>query len=225
MTITSSTQPAYPSSDQNMALTQLMKRIAGRMEQGFCSQSKGYGLRRDLQQPVEKPEAKIPLYVRPLDPADLDILLPLQGDIPPAEAQQIRWRRHFYKKMPEGCYVAVDQRSDTPCYMQWLAGARDNAALARFKCFPRLAEDEALLEQAYTIPSHRGLGIMSAAMAGIAEYAANLGARYVLTFVPEDGAASMKACGRAGFTPHLLHRRIQIGYGSIILNSFRPVAP
>ena len=103
-------------------------------------------------------------------------------------------------------------------------GPRDNELLARFKCFPRLASDEALLEQAYTIPSHRGLGIMSAAMTVIAEKASDFGASQVLTFVDGEGAASLKACQRAGFAPHLLHRRIQIGYGAIVHNSFKVMA-
>lgn len=206
-------------------LARLRRRIAGRMEQGFFSEFRGYGLRRDLSQKLEKPIAKIPFSIRPLSPKDLDILLPLDGDLSPGERQQIIWRRHFHSKTPKGCLVAVDERTDTPCYMQWLIGSEDNAHLARFKCFPRLATNEALLEQAYTIPSHRGLGIMSAAMTVIAERAKSLGAQYVLTFVEENSIASLKACRRAGFTPHLMHRRIQVGYGTIIHNSFKKIYP
>lgn len=213
---------AQPAKTPGMALARLARRVAGRMEQGFYSVNKGIGLRRDLARPLERPRAKIPLDIRPLVAADLDVLLPLHGDIPPPEAQQIRWRRHFLKKAPGDCYVAVDLRDGRPCYMQWLIGARDNGGLAPFRCFPRLGDDEALMEQAYTIPTHRGLGVMSAAMARIAERAAHFGARYVLTFVPEDGTASLKACQRAGFSPHLRHRRVQVGYGTVVLNRFIP---
>lgn len=217
-------QPLYPDNARSAKLGQLVRRIAGRMEQGFYSQHKGYGLRRDLWQPLDKPKARIPIQIRPLADADLDTLLPLHGDVSPAEAQQVRWRRHFHKKVPRGCYVAVDQRNNTPCYIQWLVGARENDFLAGFKCFPHLEAHEALMEQAYTIPSHRGLGIMSAAMAEIAERASDFGARHVFTFVPENGAASMKACQRAGFLPCLFHRRWQIGYGLAVWNSFKPAA-
>jgi RimJ/RimL family protein N-acetyltransferase len=199
----------------------LRQRVAGRLQQGFYSEFRGYGLLRDLSRPIENPQAKIPFYVRPLKVEDLDILLPLTTDLEASERQQITWRRHFHKKMPRGCFVAVDTRSDTPCYMQWLLSAHDNPALARFKCFPALKKDEALLEQAYTIPSHRGLGIMSAAMAEISALASRFDARHVLTFVDEKGAASLKACQRAGFEPYLLHRRIQIGYGAIVHNRFK----
>jgi hypothetical protein len=64
---------------------------------------------------------------------------------------------------------------------------------------------------------------MSAAMTEIAALAPNLDAGHVLTFVAEDGHASLKACQRAGFEPHLLHRRIQIGYGTIVHNRFTKI--
>jgi len=202
----------------------LRQRIAGRLEQGFYSEFRGYGLLRDLSRPLENPQAKIPIHVRPLKIEDLDILLPLTTDLEASERQQIAWRRHFHKKIPKGCYVAVDSRSDTPCYMQWLLSAKDNPALARFKCFPVLKKNEALLEQAYTIPSHRGLGVMSAAMAEISALASGFDARHVLTFVDENGHASLKACQRAGFEPYLLHKRIQIGYGMIVHNRFKKMS-
>ena len=188
----------------------LRQRIAGRLEQGFYSEFRGYGLRRVLARPVEKPHAKIPLYIRPLKVEDLDILLPLTADLEAGEKQQIAWRRHFYKKIPKGCIVAVDARNDMPCYMQWLLSASDNQALAQFKCFPTLKENEALLEQAYTVPSHRGLGIMSAAMAEIAPLASGLDAEHVVTFVDGKGKASLKACQPAQTcTDRLWHNRPQ----------------
>jgi GNAT superfamily N-acetyltransferase len=225
MTMTSGDLLSPAGDELEAKMANLKKRIAGRLQQGFYSKFSGYGLRRDLFQPIERPQAKIPLSIRPFAEEDLDIILPSGGSDSPEENQEITWRRHFYRKAPKGCaYVAVDMRTGAPCYIQWLIDPSHNPALARFKCFPRLEPDEALLEQAYTIPTHRGLGIMSAAMSMIAEQASNMGARYVLTFVSADGIASLKACHRAGFYPHLMHTRIQIGYGTMIFNNFRKLA-
>ena len=52
--------------------------------------------------------------------------------------------------------------------------------------FPPLESGEALLENAYTPPEYRGFGIMSAAMALIAERGSERDARAVLTYVRED---------------------------------------
>lgn len=201
-------------------LSQFKKRVEGRLEQGFYSEFRGYGLRRDLAEPWATPKAKIPISIRPLETSDLPLLLPLEGNIPPDEQQQIRWRRHFHKKIPHGCFVAVDTRNDRPCYMQWLVYADDNDALRCFKCFPKLRKNEAIVEQAYTLPAYRGLGIMSSAAAEIAEQAAQRHVRYVMTFVNTDGIASIKAFQRAGFRMHLHQHRTQLGYGLIVRNNF-----
>ncbi|MFL5111096.1 MAG: hypothetical protein ACJ8DL_10390 [Microvirga sp.] len=56
--------------------------------------------------------------------------------------------------------------------MQWLMSSDQNWQIQTIGAFPKLKPDEALLENAYTPASHRGLGIMPAAMALIAAKAA-----------------------------------------------------
>lgn len=205
-------------------VAQLKLRVSGRLKQGWRSQMIRYGLRRDLEQSIDRPSAKIPIDVRPLAEADLDILLPVSNGMQMAERLDIVWRRGFHRKVPRGCHVAVDLNTGRPCYMQWLIGPSENELVRRLGGFPDLAADEALLENAYTPSSHRGLGIMSAAMAMIAERAEGLGARYVHTFVGTDNPASLKGCQRAGFYPHIMHCRTQHGFGVFVRNSFEPLS-
>jgi RimJ/RimL family protein N-acetyltransferase len=194
--------------------------IDGRLRLGLRATFTRYGLRRDLAVPITNPNAKVPISVRPLEPSDLPILLSENNHLEPQERVQIAWRKDFYKKAPEGCWVAVDERSGTPCYMQWLFGASENPLIRTFGGFPRLEPDEALLENAYTPVACRGLGIMSAAMALIAERAAEIGARKVLTFVGDDNIGSLKGCQRAGFHPDLLNKRVRLLYGTINSDTF-----
>jgi GNAT superfamily N-acetyltransferase len=208
--------------DVSVRLGQLLSRIAGRIQLGFCSKSTRYGLRRDLDAPLEKPSAKIPISLRALVDADIPLLLPADnnGKLDRGERIEIAWRRAFIDKGAEGGFVAVDLRNNTPCYMQWLLSPADNAFIRRLGGFPLLHDHEALLENAYTPPAYRGLGIMSAAMALIAERAKDLGVRHVLTFVGEENIASLKGCQRAGFYPHMLHHRLQMGFGVIKHDEF-----
>jgi RimJ/RimL family protein N-acetyltransferase len=92
--------------------------------------------------------------------------------------------------------------------MQWLIGPNENLNLQRIfrGGFPWLEPNEALLEDAFTPESHRGLGIMSCAMAHIAERGLAINARYVITFVHESNIPSLKGCKRAGFVPYKLRR-------------------
>jgi RimJ/RimL family protein N-acetyltransferase len=92
--------------------------------------------------------------------------------------------------------------------MQWLIPSSENDKIQAFyrDIFPRLKEDEALLEGAYTADDFRGQGVMASAMAQIAERASDLGARKVITFVSERHIASLKGCKRAGFVPYVMRR-------------------
>jgi len=218
----------FPFSQTKLAdrLRVLAHRIEGRRQLGLKRLAVSYGLRRDLGLPIEHPSARIPISVRPMTTTDLEILLPSDtARLQPQDRIEVAWRTRFAEKFGvRGGYVAVDERSDQPCYMQWLLGPDRNEAIARLKSFPLLAENEALLENAYTPASHRGLGIMSAAMARIAERADDIGARHVVTFVGADNPASLKGCRRAGFAPYMVHSRNDMLFGLIRRDSFVPMA-
>lgn len=182
------------------------------------SRCEALGLRRNLNVPFAAPAAKIPLIVRPLRPDDDLSFLTTGPETDPAAARgRLDQRRLLDANLPT-CWIAADANGAV-CYMQWLIAAQDNARIqARWGgLFPVLQQDEALLEGAYTSESHRGQGIMSHAMARIAEQAQDLGARHVITFVEQKNVASLKGCERAGFAPYverwetwsLFHRRVR----------------
>ena len=174
----------------------------------FYSNSTSVGLRRDLRAPVTAPTAKRAFHVRPLAPGDtlswLDVgEQGLSDDQVYARMGQVRLLRSGI----ETCHLAVDHDGQA-CYMQWLILSNENQRVRAFfgSLYPRLAPDEALLEGAYTPEACRGQGIMASAMARIAERAGDFGARWVVTFVDETNAASLKGCARAGFVPYLRRR-------------------
>ncbi len=202
-------------------LGELGTRLAGRWKLGLHAELTRYGLLRDLGHNFASPAAKIPLAVRPLADRDLPALFGHAGvasDL--AERLEVAWRRALIEKGARGGFVAIDERSDIPCYVQWLFSPRDNGFIEKLGGFPPLAEGEALLENAYTPPAFRGLGVMAAAMAQIAERANEFGGRKVLTFVATDNVASLKGCQRAGFHPHLLHHGTRLGFGLITRDRF-----
>jgi RimJ/RimL family protein N-acetyltransferase len=206
-------------------LGQLRTRIAGRIKLGLHARLTRYGLCRDLTQPLQPPKAKIAITARRLEERDLAPLFKLGEGQPLDEHLQVAWRRAFIEKGAQRGYVAVDTQNGKPCYVQWLFGADDNEFVARVGGFPVLAPHQALLENAYTPPAYRGLGIMSEAMALIAEHATWIGARDVLTFVDWHNIASLKGCQRAGFYPRLLHHRVRFGFGLITRDSFEDLPP
>jgi hypothetical protein len=195
---------------------ELLEKARRRLEAGVLRAATLVWLRRDLLTPFKAPAAKIPIAVRKVTDGDIPFLFPdPNADLPAPERKELAWRRQMLKAGTPTCFVAVDQRNGTPCYVQWLLGAAQNATIEKLGCFPALTPDEALLENAYTPVNYRGMGIMPAAMALIAERAAEFNARYVLTFVGVDNIASLKGCERAGFAPYLVRRQQQYCYNLI----------
>lgn len=214
-----------PSSTSGLAdqIATFRRRVESRLKLGLSQHTVSYGLRRDLGVPITHPAAKIPLSVRPLREGDLERLLPDDPSLPAQERLEANWRRGFARNVGGGGFVAIDERDGSPCYVQWLLKPAQNDFIRRLNTFPLLKEDEALLENAYTPPSHRGLGIMSAAMALIAEQGATFGARSVMTFVGTDNIASLKGCQRAGFAPDMLYYRDDHLFGVIRRNRYVPL--
>jgi GNAT superfamily N-acetyltransferase len=165
------------------------------------------GLRRDLTVPFAVPQAKIPLTVRPLRADDDLTFIADQPDLDPDLAQaRLRQRWLLTADLPT-CWIAIDD-DGAAAYMQWLIAPEHNDRIREWwgGLFPELKPGEALLEGAYTSDSHRGKGVMSHAMARIAEHAADFGARHVITFVGHENIASLKGCERSGFSPYIERR-------------------
>jgi hypothetical protein len=197
-------------------------RVSRRLRKGTYKYFWRFGLRRTLAETIDPPRAKIPLQVRPFQSGDEEALFGhrLQGT-DPADALEIRYRlEHLEADIPTP-YVAVDETTGTPCYLQWLMGADQNDKIqAKLWGFPRLAGDEALLENAYIPPAYRGQRIMPEAMYLIAERARDFSARYALTFVTGDNMASLKGCKRAGFDIYMIHERREYAFGLFGRHSF-----
>ena len=190
------------------------------------SDSTSLGMRRDLAVPFTGPSAKIPITVRRLAADDdLSALDPAPG----LSADERLWRMAQLRLLRSGigiCYVGVAPDGQ-PCYMQWVMPSSENARLKAFfgNLYPRLGPEEALLEGAYTPDAYRGKGIMGAAMTQVAERAADVGARWVITFVDEQNQGSVKGCIRAGFVPYLRRReRFRLFYRRVTFDLIQPAA-
>jgi RimJ/RimL family protein N-acetyltransferase len=185
-----------------------------------------YGLRRDLKVHFETPRAQIPLMVRPL--RDQDISRLFAGTQVRVSRQARLEEANRVALLAERCakpFVAVDLADDRPCFVQWMFTARSNDFIRRYfrGRFPRLADNEALLEFAFTPPEYRGRGIMPAAMSMVAEQGEQHGVRYVTTFVLRENSAALKGCAKAGFSPFTIRHDRAFLLGLVRRRSFSPI--
>ena len=82
-----------------------------------------YGLRRDLLNIQNPFKARIPLAIRALRQDDIPFVLPVDDpSLDRKERLEVRSRREHLENDIPIPYVAVDLRTDTPCFIQWLMG-------------------------------------------------------------------------------------------------------
>lgn len=205
----------------------IVPKVRERLKLGPYRSQVSIGIRRDLAEPFPAPSARIPIVLRPFSIDDLTGLFPSEDvGIGARERTDIAWRLAMVERgaFASHCYVAVDDRTGAPCHIQWLTEAGYNDTIRRAGALPWLGREEAMLENAYTPSAYRGLGVMSAVTAMLAERARNFGARYVVAFIDEDNVPSLKGARSAGFRPYMVRVRQQYCYGVFRSVRFMPVA-
>lgn len=167
------------------------------------STAEDYGLRRDLSVPFRPEPARLPLRVRPLQNADLDLLFDASAGDSPVQLQ--RQRRLLDSGIPT-CWVAVDP-DNRPCFMTWLIQPEQNAAMRAEMgpTFRPLAPDEVFLESGFTPRRYRGLRVGPEAVTRILEEAPPR-ARWAWAYTAVDNLAAQKSLTRSGFVPEVVLR-------------------
>lgn len=112
-------------------------------------------------------------------------------------------------------YVARAEDGE-PAYAQWLVRPSEQRALHEHapRSYSVLADDEVLLEGAYTFGAFRRLGLMADGMAQLLRYARDEGFRTARTYVTTTNVASLRGCAACGFEPdHVRISERRLGRG------------
>jgi ribosomal protein S18 acetylase RimI-like enzyme len=193
----------------------LLKRLRRRIwYDGFA-----FGLAYDPRVPLEirVPRASVD-EIRPIRAEDMPVFTALpRASARRAEALTRVNARNLLESGLETCYVGVTE--DGPVYMQFLITPDQNGRLLKVfdGLFPPLAEDEGLLEFAYTLQQHRARPVMPTVLTRLIEIAAEQGLRRVVTYVPIGNPSLIRFLIRLGFVPvalrvqnwRLMRRRIE----------------
>jgi L-amino acid N-acyltransferase YncA len=165
------------------------------------SSQPSFGLACALDELPEPRAARIPVKMQPQDPATFEGFVKEQEhDLTGEEAEFIRQRVEMCREGVRTLYVAFDPEGEV-IYTQWLLMPGDEALLHRAApgYFPDLAQEETLVEGAYTFTNFRGHGAMGDGMHQLLELARMSGARRCLTYVGFDNVASLRGCHKVGF--------------------------
>lgn len=167
------------------------------------------GLRADLTALPPVRRAAIAVEMRPVPAATFRGFHDELGTARGPDYVELLLRVALCEDAVPGLHVAHGP-DGRPAYAQWLVGAAEQDRLAAHAPgrYERLADDEVLLEGAYTFDAFRRQGLMADGMWQLLAAAREAGARAALTYVADDNVPSLRGCATAGF--RLDHVRVSV---------------
>jgi ribosomal protein S18 acetylase RimI-like enzyme len=192
-----------------------------RLRRSLWYEDVAFGLAYDLHAPVTARIPLTPVEVRPMrkDEEQVFTALPPSGTDPGVRASA----RNLLESGLKTPYVGVTE--DGPVYMQFLVTADQNELLTKVYrgLFPPLADDEGLLEFAFTLREHRARPVMPTVLLRLTEIARERNLQRVVMYVQPNRLPLIRFYLRVGFVPfavrvqkwRLLRRRLE----------FRPLSP
>jgi hypothetical protein len=156
------------------------------------------GLRCDLAKLPAALPGKVPIRMSARDArsyAGFDLELNQAGGIDYLEALLRTWM--CASGVPT--LYAAAAPDGRPIYAQWLIRKPDDWRLQNKPPHDELADDEVLLEGAYTFVAFRGVGAMADGMGQLLRIARDEGSAAAITYVRKDNVPSLRGCARVGF--------------------------
>ena len=158
-------------------------------------------LERNLQTDNGHIPCGVQYSLHPASREDMEEALQISKSESRKAAYDLIQRKWFYESGFHDCYVARTADTNDLCHIQWLVSSADEQVVSRgFRGrFPRLREDEVLVENVFTFEKYRGKGIMPSAIDALSRMARGKGFKRMLTCVSEDNTYSLRGFERAGF--------------------------
>lgn len=162
--------------------------------QRIKSERLSFVLKKDLELEMKMPRSLINVSLRPYSKEDSEYFKEDIGNL------------FIFKKL-SGCYVAVTDKG-IPCFRIWMLEPSLNEVIKDYwgDSYPQLNKNEVLIARAFTLKKYRGLGIMSKAMALLAEKAKKEGFKFAISVTPIENKNSLYSSFYAGFNPYLMLR-------------------
>jgi GNAT superfamily N-acetyltransferase len=158
------------------------------------SEEVAYGFKRDLNFKIVQPKTLLKIETRIYQPDD---------------------GRFFTERKNDGlinkfhtCYVGITKEG-IPCCHLWLIDSSENLKLknAWGKTFSALKKNEVLVENVYTVPKYRGMGIFPFLLDQMVDKSIDLGASYIISFGEASNINMSRSFVYAGFQPYIRRRK------------------
>ena len=194
-------------------------------EQGWYTK-RFLGLRADLSDLPDVRPAKEPIKMERRDPKTYTGFERELARVGGSDYIEVLFRIWSCNAGVETLYAA-DGADGEPAYAQWLVRAREQDLIHAHTPgrYSRLADDEVLLEGAYTFSGFRRMGMMADGMAQLLRIARDEGARAAITYVGADNPASLRGCANVGFAlDHVRYNERRLARRRSVMDAADPEA-
>jgi CelD/BcsL family acetyltransferase involved in cellulose biosynthesis/L-amino acid N-acyltransferase YncA len=166
------------------------------------SRSNQVSLTLDLEEyEIPKIDASIKYNLKLATPQDMDEVLEKAKSETRDMAQKLLFRKWMFEDGYENCYIARTADTNEICNIACIIFPTDDEKVAgKFRSwFPRLQEDEVILEGAYTFEKFRGKRLHPSIIIDRLRICKEKGYKRVLAYIEEKNVASLKGAERTGF--------------------------
>jgi hypothetical protein len=173
------------------------------------------GLRCDLSELPEPRPGKVPIEMVARDAPTFRGFTDELQDATGSDYVQVLLRTWMCANDVRALYAA-EADDGRPIYAQWLVRQVDQQRLQADTpdAHDELADDEVLLEGAYTFVAFRGVGAMADGMGQLLRIARDEGSAAAITYVRDDNIPSLRGCARVGFVlDHVRVNSTRLGRG------------
>ncbi len=172
------------------------KLILGRL----LSFNKVFILQKSLSAIAAPNPHRMQLSIAPVDERDWEAIFRQAHCLDVESRREILARANFFRNDLKNCF-AVRNQSGLIAHIQWIVFPEENEVMSgRYRhFFNPLGDHEIMIENAFTFPRFRGLGLLTHASRHLLNLAGRRGYRKAVTYVRSEKFASLNELIRLGF--------------------------
>ncbi len=158
-----------------------------------------YILKKNLSSLNTGNQLKSNIEIKKVNNDDLNDIVKTIKMLDPIDRKEIVSRILFYKSGFKNCYVA--KKKDDIAYIQWLIYPYENSIIKENyqRIFYPLGENQVMIENAFTFPKYRGIGLMEAVTLKLLSIAKKEGYKFAVGYIRKDRIISLNEFIKMGF--------------------------
>lgn len=154
---------------------------------------------------------RINYYLNKVDEKDIDEITSQMKTFSANDKKEIIVRLFFYLSGFKNCYIARSIKGEI-MYMQWIIYPNENEIIERFYLnrFKLLKKNQILLENAFTFPRYRGLGLFAAVTSDLLQKSKDEGYKGAIAYIRKNALDSLNEFFKQGFKLNAIIREYKI---------------